>query len=85
MIKTIESTNIKDVVQKIQSSNIPDGSSIHITIKTEEPKKEKKLSKWEQMLQEADSIDISDDTYEHIKRSSKEFREEFAFKHDLIE
>lgn len=77
MIKTIESTNVKDTVQKIQSLNIPDGSTIHITIKTKEPKKEvPRLSKWGKVAQKIEALDISADTWSHIDTCRIEFRKD---------
>ncbi len=45
----------------------------------------KPKSKWAKFVDEANELDIPSETFEEIRKHSKEFREEFAFKHDLTD
>ncbi len=97
MHQVIESTSFEEIVEKIKSLQNPKGDLIQVVIDTIPQKQEKERvtqsipatksesSKWQKFVKEAEEIEISDDTYEHIHKCSKEFRDDFYFKHDLTD
>ncbi len=63
-----------------------EGSHLHIIIKTGEPEEPKRTSsKWRRLVEDIEAMNIPSDVGEHIRKCSKEFREDFAFKHDLTD
>ena len=42
-------------------------------------------NKWQRMISDADELDVPSEIFAEIRKHSKEFREDFHFKHDLTE
>ena len=68
--------------QKLESIPI---EKLHQFLGIDPMEKGQKPSKWEKVARKIEGTEISDETIKHIRKCSEEFREGFAFKHDLIE
>ncbi len=97
MQQVIEGTDFKEIADKIKALQNPKGEVIQVVIDTIPERQEKdrvtegtrtikpKSSKWQKVAETFGKNNMPDDVFEHVQQCSKEFREDFCFKHDLID
>ena len=74
-----------EVAEKLENVPIKDLKAFLKVAPIKAEEKNTKPSKWAKMIQNIEKMDIPSDVGEHIRKTSKEFREDFCFKHDLTD
>ena len=76
------SRDVAQALETVEASKLAELLGVELG---EKPTSSSQPSKWAKMVEKIESMNISSDVGEHIRKCSKEFREDFAFKHDQVD